>query len=70
LLGGPLSGVGPSLPVVTPGRGERERREPARRPRGRRPPASAPAPDAEPPARTPEDEGDGRGETHRVDIVV
>ncbi len=68
--GRPLSGVGPSLPVVTPGRGERERRETPRRPRGRRLPASAPAPDAEPPGRAPADEGDGSGEAHRVDIVV
>ena len=63
-----LAGVGPSVPVVSPGGKDRERGQQERSRRAPRPPHS-------PPARPEDREGDDGSpgpdiEEHRVDIVV
>ena len=63
-----LAGVGPSVPVVSPGGKDRERGQEPRRRRGPRPPQT-------PPAGSEDRDGDDGSpgpetEEHRVDIVV
>ena len=62
----PVPDIGPAVPVVSPGHGERQRREEL--PQRRRPRADE-QPEPEP-RTTTDDDGAGDEESHHVDVVV